>query len=61
MPLSGTARSCSLTALMLPARSVAGVSFTGKIEVNQPRVRVRSMSSNRSSRPWPSSLTRVED
>ncbi|MNS46363.1 hypothetical protein D3C72_788570 [compost metagenome] len=60
MPLSGTARSCSLTALMLAARSPAGVSLTGKIEVNQPRVRVRSMSSNRSSRPWPSSFTSVE-
>ncbi|MNK91561.1 hypothetical protein D3C87_1116600 [compost metagenome] len=56
MPLPGTARNCSLTALMLaPGPSVPGASRTGNSDVNQPTLREASRpASPRSSRPWPS-------
>ncbi|MNF58655.1 hypothetical protein D3C84_402220 [compost metagenome] len=54
------ARSCSLMPLIEVPRSAAGVSLTGYKLVNQPTVRVRSMSSNNASRPWPSSCTSAE-
>ncbi|MND67024.1 hypothetical protein D3C80_584290 [compost metagenome] len=59
MPLFGTARSCSLIVLIDSPRSATGVSCTGYRVLNQPRVRVRSMPSNSSSRPWPSSSIRL--
>ncbi|MNE69896.1 hypothetical protein D3C80_1656490 [compost metagenome] len=60
MPLSGAARNCSLMALMVCPRSCAGVSSTGYLLVNQPTVRLRSISSNNASRPWPSNCTNTE-
>ena len=54
-PLSGIARSCSLICLRQSPKSARGVSRAGYRLVNQPTVRVRSTSSNKASRPWPSS------